>query len=154
MVLPRQGLQLFQMKHITSHILYTVYRRLMASLTRLNTGCKAQAEKFLKEMASRPQDYVSLGSRMTTNSIEGFHPGQENRSHRTHTLCLQDKHGNLSQGKVVTTFCVYMYSIRQDRHHRSPFTSWEADILPVFLKLIHITTQEYNEAAGREYYPG
>lgn len=24
-------------------------------------------------MAARPQDYVSLGGRMTTNSVEGFH---------------------------------------------------------------------------------
>ena len=38
--------------------------------------CKAQAEKFhelLQDMAARPQDYVSLGGRMTTNSVEGFH---------------------------------------------------------------------------------
>ena len=38
--------------------------------------CKAQAEKFqdlLQEMAARPQDYVSLGGRMTRNSVEGFH---------------------------------------------------------------------------------
>ena len=38
--------------------------------------CKAQADKFkdlLQQMASRPQDYVSLGGQMTTNAVEGFH---------------------------------------------------------------------------------
>ena len=37
--------------------------------------CEAQAEKFhsiLEDMAARPQDYISLGGRMTTNSVEGF----------------------------------------------------------------------------------
>ncbi len=39
-------------------------------------SCKAQADGFvelLQSMAEKPQDYVSPGGRMTTNSVEGFH---------------------------------------------------------------------------------
>ena len=35
--------------------------------------CEAQAKKFRELLAARPQDYVSLGGRMTTNTVEGFH---------------------------------------------------------------------------------
>ena len=50
----------------------------MVSPTRLDTNfsCEAHAKKFhhlLKKMAASPQDYVSLGGCMTTNTVEGFH---------------------------------------------------------------------------------
>lgn len=38
--------------------------------------CRAQSEEFkllFENMASRPQDYVSVHGRMTTNAVEGFH---------------------------------------------------------------------------------
>ena len=49
----------------------------MVSSTRPNRfTCEAQAMKFcelLKSIAACPQDYVSLGGHMTTNTVEGFH---------------------------------------------------------------------------------
>ncbi len=38
--------------------------------------CKAQVEEFkalIEDISGRPQDYVSLHGKMTTNSVEGFH---------------------------------------------------------------------------------
>ena len=53
------------------------FRRWTDSHTRPNIDLPVgQMEKFyelLECMAARPQDYVSLGGRMTTNSVEGFH---------------------------------------------------------------------------------
>ena len=45
-------------------------------MTKHRCTCETQAKKFrelLENMAARPQDYVSLGGRMTTNTVEGFH---------------------------------------------------------------------------------
>lgn len=44
-------------------------------------------------MATRPQDYLSLGGRMTTNSVEGFHSlalvyrDKRTDLHHTHYVC-------------------------------------------------------------------
>ena len=38
--------------------------------------CKGQEEGFLELlelMSQRPQDYITIGSRKTTNAVEGFH---------------------------------------------------------------------------------
>ena len=44
----------------------------------VNNGftCKAQVDGFLEllqSMAEKPQDYITSGGRMTTNTIDGFH---------------------------------------------------------------------------------
>ena len=40
------------------------------------TTCRAQVEDFkdlIEDIATRPQDYVSLHGKRTTNTVEGFH---------------------------------------------------------------------------------
>ena len=53
-------------------------RKLMASHTLQSTSSPVQPKvrgflQLLKGMAERPQDYISVNGRMTTNTVEGFH---------------------------------------------------------------------------------
>ena len=51
-----------------------------------------------------------------------------------------------------------MYIIVSDKIGITTALLWPenplSEVLPEFLKWIHITTQEYNEASGCDHYPG
>ena len=91
--------------------------------------CEAQAKKFhelLQEMAARPQDYVSLGGRMTTNTVEGFRHWCIERTDLGHAhytcktnMAICHKVRCFDINSTWTALCVYTYIIRISVHYGS-----------------------------------